>query len=205
MVFSIIGGSGSGKDTQAAFLAEKYNIPHISMGQIMRDGERAGHPLAIEAQKFANMGRWVPDEITSALLQEFLEKNAKEGFVLTGYPRPVEQIRSFDRILHEMGLKLTAVIHIDVADEVLLARMRKQVEDMKKTGDTRSDVSEDAMLGRLKAYHETIEPLLAEYIQRNILINIDGAPSIEEVRDSLFKAVEERVSGNGSNSAASAE
>jgi adenylate kinase len=193
MVITIIGGPGSGKDTQAEFISKKYNIPHVSTGQIFREESRKGDALAKKAIKIANQGDWVPDEIASAVLQKYLEKHCTKGFVLTGYPRPVEQIRSLDRILREMKLDLTAVLHIEVPDEVLAGRMKTQIEDSAKAGDERSDTSDEAMKKRLQAYHETIRPLLNEYFHRGQLINIDGTPSIEEVRESIFSELEKLI------------
>lgn len=186
MVISIIGGSGSGKDTQAAFISEKYNLPHLSMGNIFREEERKGNPLAIEGQKIANEGKWVPDEITSKLLQDHVKENAPGGFVITGYPRFLEQCNSFDRILKELGLDLTVVIHIEVTEEILLERMRVQVQEAEARGDKRGDTSEDAMRQRLKSYYETVDPVLAEYLKRGKLVNVDGSPTREEIRDVIF-------------------
>jgi adenylate kinase len=192
MVISIIGGSGSGKDTQAAFISGKYNIPHLSMGNILREAERARNPLALEAQKYYDQGKWVPDEITSKLLQDYIEAASLKGFVITGYPRFIEQTTSFDRILRELNMPLTAVLHIEVPDEVLLQRMHAQVAEAVKKGDERGDTTEEAIQQRLKSYKDTIDPILAEYLKRGILTNIDGTPSREEVRDAIFVELDKK-------------
>jgi adenylate kinase len=190
MIISIIGGSGSGKDTQASFISERYNTPHISMGEILRDGERKGDPLAVKAMEIANEGKWVPDEITSEILAAYVRVNCPEGFIITGYPRPEEQIKSFDRIAETLNQEITAVVHIRVPEEVMMARMRKQAEDY---GEEREDTTEEAMRTRIKSYQETINPLIREYSDRGILIDVDGTPSIQKVKESIFKELDALV------------
>lgn len=193
MVISIIGGSGSGKDTQAKFVAEKYNLPHLSMGNILREAERAGNPLGIEAVKILNEGQWVPDAITSKLFMEHVNANAKEGFVITGYPRFIEQAHTFDGILAELGLKLTCVVHMHAPDEILLQRLHKQAVETANSSDQRGDTSDEAIQRRLKSYHDTINPVLAKYREEGILIDIDATPAIDVVTSQIIAAIDARV------------
>ncbi len=189
VVFSIIGGSGSGKDTQAGLLSKHYDIPHLSMGGIMREQEKAGNPLALEAVRILNKGVWVPDEITSSILEDYVKRNAPDGFIITGYPRPPEQCISLERITNDMGLEVKAVIHIEVPDEILLERMHRQMSE-ESIGGSRGDMTEEAMHNRLKSYHDTIKPIIEFYSERDLLLNVDGTPTVEEVFDSIVNGLE---------------
>lgn len=188
MVICIIGGSGSGKDTQGTKLSRKLNIPHISMGGILRGEEKLGNPLAIEAQKIANQGKWVPGDIIAQLLEDYLRKNAQSGVILNGFPRSIDQANYFPDLLTRVGLKLSSVIHLHVPDEVLYDRMQKQVEE----GHDRADTTHEVMQQRLKSYKETIEPILQLYRQQGLLVDIDGTPNVDEVEKSIEAALTQR-------------
>ncbi len=191
MVIGIIGGSGSGKDTQAKFLSKKLGLPAISTGQMMRDGEKRGDPLAIKAMEMANRGEWVDNEtVTKIFINSLREKNITNGFIVTGYPRFEEQIESFEEIAASIDDKVSFIIHIDVPDEVLNKRMVSRREaTIAAGGEPRDDETDEAIANRIKAYHETIDPLLEHYKKVGKLINIDGTPSIEQVRKNLLEEV----------------
>lgn len=193
MIISVIGGSGSGKDTQAGYISERFGVPNISMGNILREEKRKGNPLAVQAMEIADQGKWVPDQITSQILEDFVVANCPDGFVITGYPRPVEQIQSLDRIAAALNQEVAAIVHIHVPDEVLMDRMRKQAAEAAKSDDVRADTAEEIMRARLKSYHDTINPLLEEYKGRGILVDIDGTPSIEEVKHDILTQLEELI------------
>jgi adenylate kinase len=190
VVISIIGGSGSGKDTQATKLSQHFDIPHLSMGAILREQDRLGNPLAQKAVEILNEGNWVPDEITSKILEDYVMEHAQRGFIITGYPRPPEQRKSFAKILEKMQLKLGAVVHIRVPDEILLDRMHKQLKEQHETTDKRGDTSDTAMLQRLKSYHDTINPILDHYREEGVLLDIDGTPTIDEVFSTILSGLE---------------
>lgn len=190
MIISIIGGSGSGKDTQAAYIAEDYGIKHISMGEIMRQAKKDGDELAIEAMRIADQGKWVPDQITSQILENYVVEHCPNGFVITGYPRPVEQIESFDRIAEALGLNIAAVIHIEVPDAVLLERMQRQAAE---TSGDRDDTDPEIMQARLRSYHNSIDPLVREYRNRGLLIEVDGTPSRESVRRGISRQLQMKL------------
>lgn len=182
----MIGGSGSGKDTQAGFLAQKYNLASLSMGNIIREEYRKGNPIAIEAQTVARAGNWSPDHLTSKLLLDHLVENNYHDFVINGYPRFLEQAHTFDKLLAELKLELTCVLHLTASDDVLLGRLRKQAVEAAKGQDKREDTTEEAMRKRLESYHNTINPVLELYKERGVLIEIDATPSIEEVKTAMF-------------------
>jgi len=189
MVISVIGGSGSGKDTQAELLSQKFETRHISSGYIFREGEKQGNPLAIEAQKMANQGKWVTDNITSKLVLEYVQKNCPTGFIITGYPRYLEQAHTFDEIVKTLNISLTCVIHISVSDKILIERMKLQRAESLSRGDVRGDTSDEVIIQRLKSYHETINPLLTEYTTRNLLIDIDGSLPKEVVFSNILSSL----------------
>jgi adenylate kinase len=182
-IISIIGGSGSGKDTQAKLLSEKVGLKHLSMGEIFRSEEKLGNPLVAEAATYYNRGKWAPDRITTGVLRAYVIRNAPEGFIITGYPRPPEQCVSLANLAEELKLNVKAVVHIEVADDVLLARMHSQAAE---AGSERADTTDELMRERLKSYHETIKPVLEYYRERDLLINIDGSPSVEIVHNYIL-------------------
>lgn len=186
MIISIIGPSGSGKDTQASYLEEKYNIPNISTGRIMREEIAAGTELGKRIDQYISGGNWLPDDMTyQLLLKRVQEEDAKQGFILNGFPRTYEQITYLDRISDMVGNKLVAVIHFVLDDEEIIRRMHGQT----KEAENRSDMSEEAIMKRLQTYKDTINPILTEYKKRNLLIDIDANPSIPEVSKSIEEAL----------------
>lgn len=195
MVIGIIGGSGSGKDTQAKFLSKELGLPAISTGQMMRDGEKRGDTLAVKAMEMANRGEWVDNEtVTKIFINSLKEKKITDGFIVTGYPRFEEQIKSFREIAASIDDEVSFVIHIDVPDEVLTQRMVSRREaTIKAGGKPRDDETDEAIANRIKAYHETIDPLLEHYKKVGKLINVDGTPSIEKVREEILQKVNEML------------
>jgi len=186
MVIAFIGGSGSGKDTQARLLSEKLDIPTISAGAMLREAYEAGNPLGIEASTYWKKGEWVPDEITSEIILNYINSHHIKEFIITGYPRFAEQAYTFDRILEVVGLKLTAVVHLSVEKSELWERLQTQkIEDP-----ARKDTSEEAMGKRLDSYYETIEPLLKKYAKDDILVNVDGTPSVTTVAAMIDEGLE---------------
>ena len=111
MIIVIIGPSGSGKDTQAQLLVDKYNIPNISTGQIMRDEISAGTPLGNQINEYISKGKWLPDDLAVELLRERLsEPDCEKGFLLNGFPRTENQVGLLDELLHEEGKTLSVVV-----------------------------------------------------------------------------------------------
>lgn len=182
MIISIIGPSGSGKDTQARFIAESYNIPNISTGKLMRDEIESESELGKEIDSIIGEGKWLPDDMTLNLLMKRLEQpDINKGFILNGYPRTYAQIAQLDNISKQINQKLGGVIHFELEDDEIIRRMRKQAE----VDTERTDLDEDAIRSRLQFYKATIHPIVEEYRSRGILINIDASPSIERVRQEI--------------------
>ena len=124
----LMGPPGAGKGTQAEFIKAAYPIPHISTGDMFRAAVKAQTPMGLEAKKYMDSGKLVPDEVTIGVVKERLaEKDCEKGFLLDGFPRTVQQAVALDEILGAMGGKIDLVLNIDVPNEVLFDRMAGRV------------------------------------------------------------------------------
>lgn len=190
MVIVIIGPSGSGKDTQADFIVEKFNIPNISTGRIMRKVISEGGELSDRVNEYIAAGKWLPDELTYDLLMDRLnQSDCDNGFILNGFPRTKGQVDLLDRILKEKSEKLVAVVHFDLDEEEIIHRMSKQ----RKEGENRPDMTDEAIRARLKSYNDTVDPILEAYEERGELLRVDAKPSIEEIWEKLEGELDSRV------------
>lgn len=176
----ILGPQGSGKGTQANLLAEELNIPALSMGQLLRDVISGGGDFGKRLQNILNAGNLVSDEDALQVLKLRLQKeDAKEGYILDGYPRNLDQLRAFDTIeAPEILLVLT------VPREESIARLLKRAEI-----EGRADDTEEVISHRLAIYEEKTKPVIEEYEQRGIVRYVDGVGSIEEVAGRIREAL----------------
>jgi adenylate kinase len=213
----LLGGPGAGKGTQAAFITQKYRIPQISTGDMLRAAVKAGTPLGIAAKKVMDRGELVSDDIIIGLVKERIKApDASVGFLFDGFPRTIPQAES----LAEAGVDLQHVVEIVVPDEVIIERMSGRrcplpagrtyhikfnppKDDLKDdiTGEPlvqREDDKEETVKKRLAVYHEQTEPLVSYYaewassgeVHAPALHRIEGVGSVEQVRDRIFKALE---------------
>ena len=151
----LLGPPGAGKGTQAQKLAEKLVIPQISTGELFRHHISAGTPLGLEAKRYLDAGDLVPSSLTNALVDDRLnEEDAKEGFILDGFPRSVEQAEALRRMLDARGTRIDAVLEFKVSEDVLLDRLKDR---------GRADDTEDVILNRMKVYRDETAPLLDYY------------------------------------------
>lgn len=190
MVICIIGPSGSGKDTQAEFLAEKYKIPAFSTGELFRRGSERGEELALKAAEYADKGEWVPDELTVEIMQDYINKNCPNGFIVTGFPRMINQLELLKQSLNKNNQDYDLIIHFNLSDDISLIRMRAQAEQQIKLGKPRPDAKPEIMKKRLESYHRTIDPILKKAREWGILLEIDASGTVGEVRNLLFKEIE---------------
>jgi adenylate kinase len=175
-----LGPPGAGKGTQAKFLAEVLNIPHISTGDILRSAIAQGTPLGQKAQSYVDKGELVPDELLLDLIRERLNQaDAQTGWILDGFPRNVNQAAFLEQLLQELNQSCDCV-NLEVPDEVLVARM---------LGRGRQDDNEDTIRRRLEVYRNDTEPLIGFYRDRSVLKSINGDRSVEEVTESLKQLV----------------
>ena len=175
----LVGPPGAGKGTQAAVLSEKLGVPHISTGDLFRANIGNSTPLGQKAKSYIDAGELVPDEVTNEMVRERLaEPDAREGFLLDGYPRTTPQADVLTDILAENGMELTAVLQFDVPEEELVRRMLER---------GRSDDTEDVIRRRLAVYHSETAPLLDYY--RDKVIKVDALGSVEEITDRALAAL----------------
>lgn len=173
----IMGPPGAGKGTQAASLAERIGGAHISTGDIFRANVEQQTPLGREAQRFMDAGEYVPDEVTNAMVRDRLsQEDARDAFILDGYPRTVDQVATLDRILDDLGTQLDGVLELVVDSEELIQRLLKRAETS-----GRSDDTEAVIRHRQEVYTAETAPLLDVYGQRGLLIQVNGVGDVSDV------------------------
>jgi len=179
----LLGPPGAGKGTQAQRLIQKHKILHLSTGDMLRAAVAAGTPVGLRAKAIMERGELVPDDVVVAIIADRVaQTDAKNGFVLDGFPRTVPQAEALDRLLAERGLKLDGVIELKVDEGILLKRIEKRVADMLARGETpRADDNAETMRGRLAAYRAQTAPLADYYAAKGALKAVDGMAAIDEV------------------------
>ena len=180
MKLLFVGPPGAGKGTQAARVAERLGIPHISTGDMFRDHVSRGTELGVRVDSIMKAGEYVPDEITVEMLRERVaEPDAKDGFILDGFPRTVGQAEALDGLIGRHGLDTVVIFEVeeDALVERLLARGR-------------ADDTEETIRTRFKVYQEQTAPLLDIYNARGIIVSIDGIGEVEEVTDRILEALD---------------
>ena len=180
----IFGPPGAGKGTQAQFISNHYNIPHISTGDLFREHIHNGTPLGVAAKRYSDAGELVPDSVTNAMVKDRLEKDdVANGFLLDGFPRTPAQAEAMETFLPN-GTSLDAVINMIVPMEELIERLGKR---------GRVDDSSETIRRRLVIYHETTEPLAEYYRAKGLLLDIQGVGAIDEITQQIIMAVEHRT------------
>ncbi|MBH0008478.1 adenylate kinase [Salinibacterium sp. SWN1162] len=184
----LIGPPGAGKGTQAARLAQIYGVPAISTGDIFRSNVKNGTELGNEAKAFMDAGDNVPDSLTNALIRDRLEEDdAKDGFLLDGYPRTTDQVRELDAFLASHGSALDVVVELEADTEVVVGRLRKRALEQ-----GRSDDTEEVVRHRLEVYSEQTAPLITTYASRDVLVTIDALGEVDAVTARITEALFDR-------------
>ena len=188
----LLGPPGAGKGTQSVRIVERYGIPQLSTGDMLRAAVAAGTPIGQRARAVMESGGLVSDEIVIGIVADRIEEpDAKKGFILDGFPRTVAQAEALDDLLAQRGIKLDAVIELKVDAEALIQRMAKRVADTLARGEqVRKDDNPEAFKTRLEAYRAQTAPLSAYYEGKGMLIALDGMQPIDEVSRDLFAALE---------------
>jgi adenylate kinase len=182
----IMGPPGAGKGTQAKRIAEHYGIPAISTGDMFRAMKNADTPLARQVRAIMESGGYVSDEITNEIVKDRLaQPDCQGGFLLDGYPRTLQQVRTLDDYLAETGRPLDAVISLLADTDEVVARLLKRAAI-----DGRSDDNEETIRVRLQVYAEQTEPLLDVYRSRGLLVEVDGLGEVDEVSERVFAALD---------------
>ena len=204
MKIIMLGAPGAGKGTQAERIAEKYQIPHISTGDIFRANIKEGTELGKKAKTYMDQGLLVPDSLTVDLLMDRISKDdCRNGYVLDGFPRTIPQAESLDAALKARGEKIDYAVNVDVPDENIITRMSGRRACLKcgatyhivyaapkkenicdKCGEPlvlREDDKPETVKKRLSVYHEQTQPLIEYYDAQKILVTVDGTKDMEAV------------------------
>ena len=210
----MLGAPGAGKGTQAARVAEKLNIPHISTGDIFRANIKEGTELGKKAKGYMDAGALVPDELVCDLVADRIAKDdCAAGFILDGFPRTIPQAEALEKALTGMGKKIDYAVNIDVPDEAIVSRMggrracvgcgatyhivfnapKKEgiCDNCGKELILREDDKPETVQTRLNVYHEQTQPLIDFYEAKGSLVTVDGTQAM----DAVFASILEKIGG----------
>jgi adenylate kinase len=187
----LLGPPGAGKGTQSERLKEKYHIPQLSTGVMLRAAVEAATPVGIEAKAVMDKGGLVPDDTVIGIVADrILSPDAKAGFILDGFPRTVPQAEALAKMLRAKNMELDAVIELQVDEAALLARIAKRVKDTLACGGTvRADDNPEAFKVRLDAYHAQTAPVAEFYAKKAVLKTVDGMAPV----DAVTRAIEQML------------
>ncbi|HEY9074561.1 MAG TPA: adenylate kinase [Desulfobaccales bacterium] len=202
----LLGGPGAGKGTQAKKLIDKYHIPQISTGDILRAAVKEGTEMGRKAKEFMDAGKLVPDEVVIGIIKDRLaQPDAKKGFILDGFPRTVPQAEALDKVLNGLGTKIDHVVSIDVDEEALVTRLTgrrtcksaacgqmyhvknappKKAGVCDKCGGElyqRDDDNETTVRSRLATYNQATKPLIDYYTKKGLVRPIAGVGGIDDI------------------------
>ena len=183
----LLGPPGAGKGTQAARLTEKFKIPQLSTGDMLRAAVKAGTPVGLQAKAVMDAGGLVSDEIVCGIISDRIEEaDAVNGFILDGFPRTVAQAKALDEMLAKKAMGLDAIIELKVDENALLARIEKRAaETLAAGGVVRADDNPESFKVRLTAYREQTAPVSAYYASKGVLKTVDGMAPIDQVTVAL--------------------
>jgi adenylate kinase len=185
----LLGPPGSGKGTQAQRLVQRYGIVQLSTGEMLRAAVAAGTPVGLKAKEIMASGGLVPDDVVVGIISDRIDQpDAKNGFILDGFPRTVPQAEALDELLKHKHLKLDAVIELRVNESALLNRVETRVAQMRERGEeVRLDDTPEVLTKRLASYRSQTEPLIHYYSERRKLSTIDGMMAIDEVTRAIHR------------------
>ena len=212
MNLMLFGAPGAGKGTQAKFLIEKYNIPQISTGDILRAAIVDKTDMGMEAKNFMDAGKLVPDSTIIGIIKDRLaQADCKDGFILDGFPRTLGQAEALTQLMETMKIKLDKVISLNVPDELIVGRItgrrvcascgasfHVEFNPSKKEGvcdycegelTIRKDDNEETVKSRLASYHEQTTPLIEFYTKMGVFIQLDGTKDVADVTADMIKAL----------------
>ena len=188
----LLGPPGAGKGTQAARLVEKHGIPQLSTGDMLRAAVAAGTSVGLKAKAVMDSGGLVSDEIVVGIIRDRIaEADAKKGFILDGFPRTVAQAEALDAMLKAEGLKLDAVIELEVDQSKLVARIVNRAAEAKAAGQpVRKDDDPEVFKTRLEAYNRDTAIVAPYYEKAGKLTKIDGMQAVDAVSASIAKVLD---------------
>ncbi len=183
----LLGAPGSGKGTQSTFLAQHFDAPHVSSGELMREHMASGSELGQRVATYVSAGELVPDDLVLAIVGDAIRAGeASQGYILDGFPRNVAQAEQAFTLASPHGLTADAVVYLDLPDDVARARLTGRAEG-------RSDDRDPSIVERrLAVYHESTQPLLDFYRRRGLLVTVDASRPVEDVSRAIIDALERR-------------
>jgi adenylate kinase len=183
MKLILLGPPGAGKGTQSQIIAEKFGIPQLSTGDMLRAAVKAGSPVGLKAKEIMAAGGLVPDDVVVGIIaQRISEPDCVRGFILDGFPRTLPQAAALDALLKSKSLKLDSVIELKVDDAILASRIETRARETLAAGGTvRADDNAEAVKTRLMAYYRETAPLTGYYFAHGLLKTVDGMAPIGDV------------------------
>jgi len=186
VIIILVGPPGAGKGTQAVHLAEHYQIPHISTGDIFRANLQNGTALGLKAKSYMDKGELVPDSLTNEMVKDRLSKDdAKAGFLLDGFPRNVSQAEVLNAMLAESGVLLDAALELSLDNEEIVKRLSIRGRD---------DDKEEIIRRRLEVYSEQTAPIISFYRNANLLVTIAATGEISDITSAAIAALSKKLS-----------
>lgn len=185
--YVLFGPPGAGKGTQAGAMVERYNLCHLSTGELLRSEIAAGTPLGLQAKTLIEGGNLVPDEVVEGMIEaKFASVKGVDGFLLDGFPRTLAQADALKALLEKRGESVTACVSIMIPDALIHERIAHRAALEGRADDAKDEVVNN----RIQTYHAKTEPLIAYYKAAGLYREIDGVGTIEEVRQRIFDAME---------------
>ncbi len=187
MIVIFLGPPGAGKGTQAAHIVERYGIPQLSTGDMLRAARDAGTPVGLKAKAIMAAGNLVSDDIVAAIIEERIEADdCKPGFLLDGFPRTLVQAEMLDAMLAKHGRSVAVVIELKVDEAALIDRLRNRIKETLARGEkVREDDNEKTFAKRLDVYREQTAPLIPYYKGQGKLRVVDGMGTVAAVSASI--------------------
>jgi adenylate kinase len=191
----LLGPPGAGRGTQAQRLVDKYGIVQLSTGDMLRAAVKAGTPIGLRAKDIIARGELVPDDVVVAIVAERIDQpDAKNGFILDGFPRTVPQAEALERMLRDKGLALDGVVELKCDEGILLKRIENRIAQTTARGETvRPDDDPEVLKKRLVAYRGLTAPLVTYYGGKGMLKTVDGMAAIPQVTAAIGQALKGRA------------
>ena len=197
----LLGPPGAGKGTQAQRLVAKHGIVQLSTGDMLRAAVKAGTPVGLRAKDIMDRGDLVPDEIVVAIVSDRIdEPDARNGFILDGFPRTVAQAEALEKMLAEKGLRLDGVIELKVDEDILIRRIESRIAEMRARGEAlRKDDDPEVLKSRLEVYRRQTAPLIDYYRHNGTLRAVDGMAPIDDVTAAINWIFQKPPGGDGTS------